>query len=293
MVPAPVPLPLAAIRIAIDRVDAALLLLFAARRALVGAADGAKRTLGLAGRDAEREADVAARAARIARQFALPPASTAALVRTLIEDAWDQQGIDAGSDHVHGILDGSRDMQSTHHRRPSAIDRVLRLLPPPARLAPLARAVPFAVRARVLEQAMARVLAGPIAGGALEFMRGRRLGLEVSDLGLRWVVELRDGRLSVCAPGVESEAAVRGTLTDLLLLAARLEDADTLFFHRRLLLTGDTELGLTARNMLDQLPWESIPLGLRIALDRTARLAAHARSLATQQLAQPIRADAS
>ena len=61
------------------------------------------------------------------------------------------------------------------------------------------------------------------------------------------------------------------------LLASRLEDADTLFFHRRLELTGDVELGLAVRNLLDQLPWDSLPLGLRIALNRGARLARAAR----------------
>jgi len=72
------------------------------------------------------------------------------------------------------------------------------------------------------------------------------------------------------------EAGVRGSATDLLLLASRLEDADTPFFQRALELTGDTELGLTARNLLEWLPWESVPLGLRIALNRCARLARRA-----------------
>jgi len=71
---------------------------------------------------------------------------------------------------------------------------------------------------------------------------------------------------------------VRGSATDLLLMASRLEDADSLFFQRRLTLTGDTELGLTARNLLERLPWESVPLGLRIALNRGARLARDARA---------------
>jgi predicted lipid carrier protein YhbT len=71
---------------------------------------------------------------------------------------------------------------------------------------------------------------------------------------------------------------VRGSATDLLLLASRLEDADTLFFQRRLQLTGDTELGLAVRNLLDQLPWETIPLWLRITLNRGARLARAARA---------------
>jgi len=137
------------------------------------------------------------------------------------------------------------------------------------------RAVPESLRTRVIERAMAQALAQPLAEHALEFMDGRRLGIEVSDLGIGWVVELQGTRLVVVdAP---AEAIVRGTATDLLLLAGRLEDADTLFFQRRLVLTGDVELGLTARNLLDRLPWEQVPLGLRIALNRGARFARAAR----------------
>src|SRR3546814_16058640 len=95
-------------------------------------------------------------------------------------------------------------------------------------------------------------------------MLGRRLGISVSDLGVQWVIELRGELLCVCAPGVEAEATVRGSATDLLLLASRLEDADTLFFQRRLELTGDTELGLTARHLLDSLPLEEVPRALRL-----------------------------
>jgi predicted lipid carrier protein YhbT len=85
-------------------------------------------------------------------------------------------------------------------------------------------------------------------------------------------------RIDVLGPDAEAESTVRGGATDLLLLASRLEDADTLFFQRRLQLTGDTELGLAVRNLLDQLPWETIPLGLRIALNRGARFARAARA---------------
>ncbi|MBM5811427.1 MAG: hypothetical protein FJ191_05605 [Gammaproteobacteria bacterium] len=161
---------------------------------------------------------------------------------------------------------------------PGARRQLLRLIPPPARLRPLVRWVPQGVQRRLLEAAMGRVLAEPLAAGSLEFMRGRRLGIEVADLGLSWVVELDGDRLRACPPGVAAEAAVRGSLTDLLLLASRLEDADTLFFQRRLWLTGDTELGLTARNLLDRLPFEQLPLALRIALTRGARFARAARA---------------
>lgn len=152
---------------------------------------------------------------------------------------------------------------------------LLRLIPPPRRIAPLLRVLPCSTQKRLLERAMAKVLAAPMTDGTLDFMAGRRLGIEVSDLGLRWVVELQGQQLVVV--NAPAEATVRGTATDLLLLAGRLEDADTLFFQRRLVLTGDVELGLTARNMLDRLPWETVPLGLRIALNRGARFARAAR----------------
>jgi predicted lipid carrier protein YhbT len=120
-------------------------------------------------------------------------------------------------------------------------------------------------------------LAAPLAAGELEPINGRRLAIEASDLGLRWVVEVETGQIKVLDPALDAEATIRGSATDLLRLAARLEDADTLFFQRALQLTGDVELGLTARNLLDRLPWESVPLALRILLQRTARIAERAR----------------
>ena len=122
---------------------------------------------------------------------------------------------------------------------------------------------------------MTRVLGAALAAGELDFLRDRTLGIDVTDLDVHLRVGVRDGRL-LHVDG-QAEASVRGTATDLLLLASRLEDADTLFFQRRLVLTGDTELGLTARNLLERLPWESVPLGLRIGLNRGARLARTAR----------------
>ena len=121
------------------------------------------------------------------------------------------------------------------------------------------------------------VLAGPLAAGALDDLAGRRLGLEATDLGQRWIIAVGQRSVEVLPPTTPAEAIVRGEVTDLMLLASRLEDADTLFFHRRLQLTGDVELGLLVRNLLDQLPWESLPRPLRSALRGGARLARDAR----------------
>jgi predicted lipid carrier protein YhbT/chorismate mutase len=269
-------LALGALRGAIDLADDGLIVLLAARARLVRGVAALKRRGGRAALDAAREARVQARAQALARRLAVPAATARGVLELAIGDARRAQGwapdLDQGAWPAPVRMMPSMDFASAHN---PATDRLLRVLPPPARIAPLLRLLPHFWSRRALEAAMARVLEVPLRKGAFDFMRGRRLGVEVVDLGLAWVIELHGGRLRTTdAP---AEASVRGSATDLLLLASRLEDADTLFFQRRLVVTGDTELGLTARNLLDRLRWEGVPLGLRIALDRGARLARAAR----------------
>lgn len=161
---------------------------------------------------------------------------------------------------------------------PQFVQHALRWLPPPERLAGPLRLLPDSLIRLGSLQIIEQVLAEPLADGRLDEFAGRRIGVEVTDLGLRWVVAIGERRVEVLDSSEMAEATVRGTATDLLLLASRLEDADTLFFHRRLQLTGDVELGLALRNLLDQLPRESIPLALRVVLNRGARFARAART---------------
>ena len=271
---------LSPVRLAIDGVDDGLVVLLAARARLAQLAGRLKAQAGISGRDSRREQRVRQRAELLGGALGLSPGVASGVLGVAIGEACRAQGLETDLDQGGQATTGGMivpTMQThTSSSAPSSAQSLLRLVPPPKRLAPLLKAVPPALQGRLLERAMAKVLAGPLAGDALEFMAGRRLGIEVSDLGLRWVVELQGERLLVVdAP---AEATVRGTATDLLLLAGRLEDADTLFFQRRLVLTGDVELGLTARNLLDRLPWETVPLGLRIALNRGARFAQAARS---------------
>lgn len=263
----------------IDVVDDGLLGLLAGRRALVRRAAVLKRHSGQPPRDPEREARIHARAQSVARNLGLPTDTARRLIDLAIVEACRQQQIP--SDLSQGPPSPAEDMIATMQNSyqgdalSPARRFALRCIPPPKRVAPLVNLIPASVSRRLLERAMTRVLAEPLAGDDLDFMAGRRLGIHVTDLGLEWVIVSRDGRLVVCDE--PAEASVRGTVTDLLLLASRLEDADTLFFQRRLTLTGDTELGLTVRNLLERLPWESVPLGLRIGLNRSARLARAAR----------------
>ena len=273
---------------AIDGVDDGLILLLAARRRLVHVVAWLKSRAGLAGRDPGREQRVHARARTLAARVGVPDAMARTLVDLAIDDACLQQGIAGEGGGLDVGQGGERVLESMIPTMPISLapsmlaPQVLRWMPPPRRVAPLVRAIPSRWQHALLERAMSHVLALPLRDGSLDFMKGRRLGIEVSDLGLRWVLTWDDGGLRVITD--EPEASVRGSATDLLLLAGRLEDADTLFFQRALVLTGDTELGLTARNLLERLPWEDVPLGLRIALHRGARLARMAREAHRERL---------
>jgi predicted lipid carrier protein YhbT len=103
---------------------------------------------------------------------------------------------------------------------------------------------------------------------------GRRYAIRVKDLGLslRFTVTQRG-----FAPDALSrnrgaaELTVSATARDFLLLLSRREDPDTLFFSRRLVSEGDTELGLTVKNLLDSLDPEAVLGRLPMPLARAAR----------------------
>ncbi len=60
-------------------------------------------------------------------------------------------------------------------------------------------------------------------------------------------------------PEREPDLAFAANLSAFLQLLARQEDPDTLFFNRELEITGDTELGLIVKNMLDAVEWPKLP----------------------------------
>jgi len=66
----------------------------------------------------------------------------------------------------------------------------------------------------------------------------------------------------VFRPEREPDLAFAANLSAYLQLLARQEDPDTLFFNRELEITGDTELGLIVKNMLDAVEWPKFPTRL-------------------------------
>lgn len=85
----------------------------------------------------------------------------------------------------------------------------------------------------------------------LESLIGKRLMIRVRDAGLslRFTYGKRGFRPSFDPR--TPDLAISARARDFLALMAREEDADSLFFNRRLLMEGDTELGLLVKNTLD------------------------------------------
>lgn len=155
-------------------------------------------------------------------------------------------------------------------------------LPGPSLLARGLKCVPQGLKSQALTQLTNRLVCSGLTQQDLQFMHERTLAIEVEDLALRWVFRGAQTRLQAMPENTPSEATIQGKLLDLLLLASQLEDADTLFFQRRLKMSGDTALGLEMRNFLDQQVWSNQPQGLRILLNRLARLAQAAQAARAQ-----------
>ncbi len=116
--------------------------------------------------------------------------------------------------------------------------------------------IPSRVHSTLLVQILNRLFAPELADGELDFLQGRVIRIDVTDARLIYHISLRQDRLSIAPSQQVADLSISGCVYDFLLLATRREDADTLFFNRRLKLGGDTELGLYVKNFLDALELE-------------------------------------
>lgn len=103
-----------------------------------------------------------------------------------------------------------------------------------------------------------------LAPDARAALRGRVVAIQVADGGLDCRVRLAS--LGFVPARAMPDVVIRASAYDYLRLARRDEDPDTLFFARRLVVEGDTELGLALKNALDAMEWS--PATLLAALRR-------------------------
>jgi len=85
----------------------------------------------------------------------------------------------------------------------------------------------------------------------LEPLHGKLVNIRVTDAGLNLYFTINRTGFVACKAGKTPDLAISATAHDFFLLGTRREDPDTLFFSRRLVVEGETELGLLAKNTLD------------------------------------------
>lgn len=101
----------------------------------------------------------------------------------------------------------------------------------------------------------------------LERLENKLFRVRILDTGGEATYTFRHGLFRpVFHPVREPDLAFAANLSAYLQLLARQEDPDTLFFNRELEITGDTELGLIVKNMLDAVEWPKLPALPRLPL---------------------------
>jgi len=125
--------------------------------------------------------------------------------------------------------------------------------------------IPDRVHSKAVVTVLNRVFASALQDGELDFLQARSVRIHVRDMQLGFCMTLQQGRLATCRAKTIADLSITGTLHAFLLLAARREDTDTLFFQRRLQMEGSTELGLEVKNFLDGLDVDALWLPRQVS----------------------------
>jgi predicted lipid carrier protein YhbT len=135
----------------------------------------------------------------------------------------------------------------------------------PKILRPSLRLLPFSAQKAVLLPALSSVFQEPIEDGDFEFLQDKWLKISIIDLNLNWWLSFDQDKLVMASENeltalkLTEDVSFRATGDDLILIAGRKQDPDTLFFQRRLKIEGDTELGLEVKNLIDAIDIDQLP----------------------------------
>ena len=125
--------------------------------------------------------------------------------------------------------------------------------------------IPDRVHSTAVVTLLNRVFADALREGELDYLHGHSVRIHVRDMQLTFCITLQQGRLVASQARNMPGLSITGTLHAFLLIAARCEDTDTLFFQRRLQMEGNTELGLEVKNFLDGLDVDSLWLPRQVS----------------------------
>lgn len=86
---------------------------------------------------------------------------------------------------------------------------------------------------------------------APESLYGKTFQMQIEDLGLNFIFYCDHGKFKALHDVKTADVSLKANAIDFFKLASAMEDADTLFFQRRLKIEGDTELGIAVKYWID------------------------------------------
>lgn len=121
--------------------------------------------------------------------------------------------------------------------------------------------IPKRLQKHLISRVLQAVFQDALLAGDMDFLEGLYIKFEIKDCKLAWTYTYCNHILKIVDTNT-ADASIRCNLQEFVLLANRQVDPDTLFFQRRLIIEGDTELGLTMKNLMDTLDPDNFPLPL-------------------------------
>ncbi len=153
----------------------------------------------------------------------------------------------------------------------------------PKLLRPSLRLLPFKAQKALLLPALSSVFREALEDGDFEFLQGKWLKIAITDLELTWWLSFDNNQLimasqeEMIANNNNDDVSFSATGDDLVLIAGRKQDPDTLFFQRRLKIEGDTELGLEVKNLIDAIDIDQLPSSVHSLVDFSANFLQNTR----------------
>lgn len=130
--------------------------------------------------------------------------------------------------------------------------------------------LPQTVQKKALLEGLKTIFHEALEDGDFDFLEGKWLKVSIRDLNLSWYISYEMQQLVVADKAQQEDVSFSGNLNDLVLIAGRKEDPDTLFFQRRLSIEGDTELGLEVKNLMDSVDLDLLPKSLQMLINQLA-----------------------
>ncbi len=126
----------------------------------------------------------------------------------------------------------------------------------------------------MLTTLLSHVLKSNLQDEELAFLQNSWLHVDIKDVPFCFYLSVSSSNKLVIRKQLETEADVcfSGDSQSMLQLMSRNIDPDTLFFQRKLLVTGDTELGLEIKNFLDDMDLQHLPAFVHTALQKYSKL---------------------